>query len=310
MATKRNLDATGQKSPAETASTPRAKMPARKRPRLHQRPTVSLSQLDPSPASSSLFFQLPRELRDQVYHEVWTTTPHLRQRYLRKFYSVTYGHRKPSAQPVNTAAWLLASKQILLEGLAQFHRQSVWHFVDTDAENRPSEYVFPLLTPGLVYAQHLHLEHWTPLDRKDGTFTLRKESVALVNRMVSSMHEDDALKEIRVSILWGAVDPAILASACQFDLSKLERLGVQRGVEEFGFHVAVEGLAWGGVPAARRRVQLAETQFGDALKSEAERVGRALVPDGVESQALDTHREVGSGNSGLLWSWAYEVKKG
>jgi hypothetical protein len=55
------------------------------------------------------------------------------------------------------APWLLSCKQMLVEGLAEFHRRSVWIFESWDKSEKP-EYVFPLITPALVHEQHLYVD--------------------------------------------------------------------------------------------------------------------------------------------------------
>lgn len=112
-------------------------------------------------------------------------TPRIRQRYKCKSYDVTYGDlgdldkeytpepqyrvmRRPrlsgdppedkSCKPVKKAvkvAWLLTSKQMLLEGLTEFHQRSVWLFKMSIRKSARAEYVFSLITPALVSEQHL-----------------------------------------------------------------------------------------------------------------------------------------------------------
>jgi hypothetical protein len=62
------------------------------------------------------------------------------------------------------ARWLLTSKQMMLEGLAQFHRHSIWIF-GSGCKTERSASIFPLITPALVHEQHLYVggtrDDWT-----------------------------------------------------------------------------------------------------------------------------------------------------
>ncbi|KAF2123437.1 hypothetical protein P153DRAFT_435904 [Dothidotthia symphoricarpi CBS 119687] len=87
------------------------------------------------------FFDLPRELRDMIYHEVWPTTPELyqhvidkSQRHLgcqgcRQGLFAAYQPRTPRDPCRNEYAlpsWLQASKAFLEEAMDQYYRKCQW----------------------------------------------------------------------------------------------------------------------------------------------------------------------------------------
>jgi hypothetical protein len=72
------------------------------------------------------------------------------------------------------APWLLTCKQMLVEGLAEFHRLAVWIFESWDKSER-SEYVFPLITPALVHEQHLYIDDNKKFCRENGLRHYRAE---------------------------------------------------------------------------------------------------------------------------------------
>jgi hypothetical protein len=65
----------------------------KKRRRIHKHPPMDPIDFDPThlTPSAAPFFKLPRELRDEIYHWLWTDAPQIRQQYEKKYYMVTYG---------------------------------------------------------------------------------------------------------------------------------------------------------------------------------------------------------------------------
>ncbi|KAF2255456.1 hypothetical protein BU26DRAFT_156336 [Trematosphaeria pertusa] len=100
--------------------------------------------------ASAFFALLPRELRDQIYHEIWA---HKRPFYLiykeTEFvveYSIRVGLRPPFPRlrcpnrPLLPSPWFFANKQMLAEAITQFDRQSTWTFKrDNFSNNAPKK---------------------------------------------------------------------------------------------------------------------------------------------------------------------------
>ncbi|KAF2832217.1 hypothetical protein CC86DRAFT_366083 [Ophiobolus disseminans] len=120
----------------------------------------SKSTSSPTSAQTSLFFTLPRELRDSVYHELWKTKDAFVVRYGRHEFKIYYGDaveedesedleilrgdietvrlveeitgvdimkkRKRKSRNPPMAPWICASKQFLHETIEQFQRQCTW----------------------------------------------------------------------------------------------------------------------------------------------------------------------------------------
>jgi hypothetical protein len=91
---------------------------------------------------TSPFFRLPREVRDAIYHELWSGKPrftlcaHKHAPSLFDMVSATYNpeahafaRRTPfsGGHAPTLLAWLLTSKATMTEGLAQFQRHAEWH---------------------------------------------------------------------------------------------------------------------------------------------------------------------------------------
>lgn len=98
-----------------------------------------------TPAASipiPLLFQLPREIRDLIYHELWRSKLPFTLIYKTSEFAISYELSSPShglriAMPgLNRnrdsdipAPWFLTSKQFLDEAMEQFHRGSTWTFL-------------------------------------------------------------------------------------------------------------------------------------------------------------------------------------
>jgi hypothetical protein len=88
------VESTPVESTADMADRLRLRLLANKpnkRLRIKKRPTIALDTINSTPGTSLLFEKLPRELRDKVYGYIWTETPIIKQRYKRKWYTVSYG---------------------------------------------------------------------------------------------------------------------------------------------------------------------------------------------------------------------------
>jgi hypothetical protein len=96
-----------------------------------------------APAPTSLM-GLPREMRDQIYHEVWnqkaafdialpgkqkqSTGPQLAKVQYDMGYPLLYQGHEPKPTP-QREPWFLASKQLCVEAIEQFQRGATWIFI-------------------------------------------------------------------------------------------------------------------------------------------------------------------------------------
>jgi hypothetical protein len=110
---------------------------------------------------------------------------------------------------------------MLLEGFAEFHQRSVWHFqIINNLE--PNEYIFPLVTPALVREQHLliagRFNHYIPWDLAANPFDMRdcfdesdessdkimhifspkSSTMAVVNLMTASAEAHDTVTRMKI----------------------------------------------------------------------------------------------------------------
>lgn len=84
------------------------------------------------------FLELPREIRDIVYHEIWRFKAPFQIFYRGTLYAVKYEALSPKIETVTplqrTRArrskprnpWILANKQVLNEAIEQFQRKAIW----------------------------------------------------------------------------------------------------------------------------------------------------------------------------------------
>ncbi|KAF2644236.1 hypothetical protein P280DRAFT_477633 [Massarina eburnea CBS 473.64] len=121
MSPRRNLrDRTNKRKASKNSS--RVATPAAKR------------QKRPAPATpSGSLFELPRELRDLIYHSVWLCQPAFPIMYRSSKFFISYSvpyrsdpdpppHAFKSRTRKHPRPWFLASKSLLLEAMEQFHR--------------------------------------------------------------------------------------------------------------------------------------------------------------------------------------------
>ncbi|OAL00182.1 hypothetical protein IQ06DRAFT_222821 [Phaeosphaeriaceae sp. SRC1lsM3a] len=269
-----------------------------KKRRLRTRPVIDISCTQYKHSRASLL-GLPRELRNVVYQYLWADKPWIRQKYLRKTYTVTYG------ECYDLAMWLLASKQMMIEGLEEFHRRSVWIF-EYSSKNAKSQYIFPLITPTRVHEQHLYMDgssgkwhsprglqvHYVP-PRLSGWPSERPRivrtssvEVGLANVMTTATDAEDAVQTIKMyMIAYGArvfkMDRGPGGRYAQgtqiFDFSKLDRLAVHRKLRAFEVHIRTPiNLRYHDVEALKTTVKNVITE----LKN----VGDALIPGGTAAE--------------------------
>lgn len=260
--------------------------------------------------SESRFLKLPRELRDEIYHQLWSAGPRITQRYDGRYYAVSYQRDSllsTQLPPNATHPWLLTNKQILHEGVQQLHQHSTWYFDDT-SQTLKSEYRFPLITPSQVRGLHLDIRLFPWLVVKDwGERTaLDSRTMAVVNRMVDSMSEDSNIQQINITIWteWSYLVHRYLNwQYATPDLSDFERLTAHTKLRRVEISINLKSKNVLGSPSA------------DQFKEEILRVGNALVKGGTDKEDIYTET-VPCALSGseiilehtYLW-WKYEIAK-
>jgi hypothetical protein len=194
---------------------------------------------------------LPRELRDVVYHEAWKLTPVIvasanglklshwskdSHTYLR----VTYPHDQARCVPLGLPQWLRTSKSMLNEGMVQLRREAVWRFTETNAIDMDESAAgsSPLLYPCVGRALELGLLiQLLPVMAADGTLTRSfsqsyyKDELSMFKHIVTDTAGQEAPTDIKIhlglSAYWlGEADVDIPESMkCSFDLKNLRALG-------------------------------------------------------------------------------------
>jgi hypothetical protein len=204
----------------------------------------------------------------------------------------------------------LTCKQMLLEGFAEFHQRSVWHF-KTVNNLELNEYIFPLVTPALVREQHLLIagrsndylpwdlatnpfDMYDRLDEDDESsdkvlhiFSLKSSTMAVVNLITASAEAHETVTRMKIDfhigektfVLNNGARPGRYLEDVFFDLSKLDRLAVHRHLRNLEINVTYR--SWSHIKHAKRL----EGAFAN-LMVELDIVGKALVPGGVASQQV------------------------
>ena len=264
---------------------------ANKRRRTAAQHTIAVEALNSKFDESPFFNKLPRELRDEVYKLLWSDSPRLQQRYGRSTYTISYydapqlsyrehpkvrvmmDTRRYSADVARLQIpWLLASKQMLLEGLVEFHQRSVWHYTMRNrGDTKNNELVFPLITPGLVRKLGLPAElQVRSEDSSVGICSPSPDMVGVLNSAVTSMTSQNVLQEIKLS--FNAEDRSLPSGVLLFDFSKLERLAIHRGLRKFEIELRTSPSSY---------ALWDYTGAIEPMKAELQRVGELLVPGGT-----------------------------
>ncbi|KAH3905068.1 hypothetical protein HBI56_230520 [Parastagonospora nodorum] len=257
--------------------------------------------------NTALFFQLPRELRDMVYQFLWLDAQ-IHQRYKKKHFIVTYGDQgglglEDTSQ--GKAPWLLTNKQMMLEGLAEFHRRAVWIF-ESWGKTDKKEYIFPLIKPALVHEQHLYVDGtgsrphhrgliyfskdvaWSTQDEvgPPHIVTLRANTIGLVDLMSDSVDAISDVRKVKIYLqihdqrfrfrrVQGTLRPWNLYHVpdIMFDFTELDRLAVHKRLQVFEVEVQVfkDGIIQSCANLDRAMANLI---------TELKIVGKALLPEG------------------------------
>ncbi|KAF2877548.1 hypothetical protein BDV95DRAFT_601929 [Massariosphaeria phaeospora] len=124
-------------APAETKST--RVITERDQLHAHNEPITNVVEVEttPGPSSPVTFFDLPREIRDSIYHHYWRTYPCIRTSFhgmltdlrYEGYHSMTISRKRfgyPERMQGPYPTWLLANKVLFSEALSQFSRKAEW----------------------------------------------------------------------------------------------------------------------------------------------------------------------------------------
>ncbi|KAF9693022.1 hypothetical protein EKO04_009029 [Ascochyta lentis] len=263
------------------------------------------------------FFDLPREIRDRVYDYIWVDTGRITQRYKSKEYMVTYGELS-NTRALGKAEWLLVSSQMLREGLEQLHRHSRWYFASNTASPSYIDYVFPLNTPAQarVYSLGLTILHHHSDSHR--AYLLDRCDVDL-GIMLESRNSDTPLTTIEIGI-WRWYEDGGTAES-RFDFSPLESLAAHSSLQKLTiqlkthYNIYSQTLTEGWSSSYSGPILNAEEGFMNSLAAETSRVGRVIVPGGIETATpfedyWVQYRSVESlGFKSMTTCWEYTIER-
>jgi hypothetical protein len=196
----------------------------------------------------------------------------------------------------------LTNKQILVEGLIQFHQNSVWIYKPEPFLVK-CDYIFSLITPsaarelhlhpggiGLDYTWYMRHDKWSNSVDKSRLITFSPRTTHLIDDVVQSGGDQSTIKKIKLDIkmcdssmkYWYRrhLDPDL---EVKFKFSQVQRLAVHRLVQSFEVHLDVEeSMTW-----SANCYKCVDNIIAN-LVAECEKVGVAFIPDG-STQTMGLH---------------------
>jgi len=269
-----------------------------------------------SPAPTS-FFSLPRELRDQIYHEIWRTKagfelalPELRGHHSGGFDKQIVQVRYAKAMVVHRArnpqnkgrVWFLASKQLCAEAIQQFQRGAAWSFIGPGPcciHRSPANWTAPytrranaslspyMLTPSgatdVSINRPANMKTYAELDGRN-KFVKRVEiyDTRVLKQLVPSLAGSSGLKTLTLNINVETRWPADEQSAIEIDFKFLEDFDLPN-LQLLRFSILYEDNSFKG-----------DERLMEEFEKALSRVGMGLVGgDGIEENEI--WRSVGGG---------------
>jgi len=106
----------------------------------HDDTATALSELSRLPPVTSRLLNMPQELKDLIFHELWELGPDIRLRQKTPDHTlagidvlITLSYGSPQTdQPysIGLPIWLMTSRAILADGLRQLYRHAIWKWDD------------------------------------------------------------------------------------------------------------------------------------------------------------------------------------
>lgn len=253
------------------------------------------------------FMDLPRELRDLVYDEAWKDTPHIKAPYLDfgAGTTVRYDRLLEKNQHLEgLPTWLLTSKQMCEEGLAQFRLKAQWSTCCFDwlqAHDLLSKFGFDVFdsiedtsmldlwmalpndTSKTSPYLHLSMAHDIVFDNGEldqgVTYRLDKYFLAGFAQVAQLFNKSPRLKVLRLPVLFSS--PKGLCPT-MLDLSFLDTLNFLH-LQTFEFEIC------GDIDDVSTAIK--QSDFRQVFEAEVHRVGRLLVGgEGQLSVKAENHR--------------------
>ncbi|KAF2242692.1 hypothetical protein BU26DRAFT_524257 [Trematosphaeria pertusa] len=248
-------------------------------------PSISTSQ--PATTTRRNFVDLPRELRDKVYDELWKGSAIIDVHVGRLLFRVTYGRdylRRSTLLPM----WLRTSKSILHEGLEQLFRKSTWECVQL--KNRRIGHTRSLLLGPSVAPNMAFLLPLLQTARPEGK--LRPLDLPDLEACMRLFEGDTPIRVLHLEILY------LRQPTMAVDLSFVKQ--IKRPVERLEVKVSEMPFTTGD-PAF-------EATTVPALKEEVARVG-ALVAGKKGRLTMEKVLEPGNDKSKGAWVFVYEKER-
>jgi hypothetical protein len=248
--------------------------------------------LEEDESNSSRFLSLPRELRNAIYHALWTLTPLRSIFYHGSLVKLHYNSTQlTSSTPCISGlpTWLLTNKATYLEAQAQLHLHATWTFepalprpdpkwtlirpfrrcpsessFHTDAPRQDTTLVHLSCVRDLTFRTH------KPACHKNKVFDIPVQDRALIRSVLQSRFA--RLRVVRLAAEFSWPEKIVGAGAWRLDLGWFER-AAGLGVKSFEYEIrgldmlCEQGLRGGAV----------WRQMQAAFAVEMERVGRIVV---------------------------------
>ena len=210
---------------------------------------------------------LPRELRDQIYDSLWTTTPKICLLDKPSMGRILACYKSLLTPETALPLWLLTNKQILSEGTSQMIRHGTWIVrLRSEYNSRHTEGV---LSPALSRRLTITLTH--PLEGprprwphvvSNTMLRPSKENVECLTHVMNQVSTSCNVRDVRVVLELVREEPN-----AQIDLSPLEIVGLLRP--------SVQKLE---VVVMREQIYRTYSEtFVEAIGAEVKRVGNKVM---------------------------------
>lgn len=213
------------------------------------------------------FLELPRELRDQIYDCLWTSTPKISLLDHPSMGRIVACYKSHPTPETLLPTWLLTNKQILTEATDQMIRHGTW-IVRLRSEYDPQR-VGAILSPVLARRLIITLTHplegsrprW-PHVEQEPTLRPSKENTACLSRIVSAVSAHQNALDVRL-----VLELVREEGGARIDLSPLEAASQFR-----------PGLQRLEVVVMREQIYRAySVGFIEAIGAEVKRVGNKIM---------------------------------
>ncbi|KAF2737216.1 hypothetical protein EJ04DRAFT_510557 [Polyplosphaeria fusca] len=250
----------------------------------------------------SQFLQLPRELRNIVYGELWKHTPNVWYYIGTAMVSVFYNNSPLTASVHILPPWLRCSKQILAEGMERLHSCSPWtldldgtastspFYIGAQSESFTDEHYF---WDG-VCGSYLRRDFpWSCEASSDSIEILKHQSSALerLARFPSAIQDKNGRRILKIVVGIRASDLSAATVVKPFDLSTLESFRVCLDILEV--FVVARYKDW-----RHEQEKYWLKDIDSTFLDEVSRLGNIMVGPNIRT-TLDAENGV----------WRFEVKK-